>query len=219
MTNTSLLRFPQGVYGVTPEWDDTDRLLDAISAAAAGGMVALQWRRKTASPDSRLIQARRVVEHCRTLGVVSVINDDWRLAALTDADGVHLGRSDGDLSEARQALGPNKIVGCSCYNDMDLAKQALARHVDYIAFGAMYLSGVKPDAVRATLDQVKRGRQLTENQAKNTTRTAVVVIGGITPQNAAPLIAAGADSIALINGLFAQTDIQSSARQMTTLWD
>lgn len=219
MTNTPLLRFPQGVYGVTPEWDDTDRLLNAISAAAAGGMVAVQWRRKTASPESRLAQARRVVEHCQSLGLVSVINDDWRLAALTNADGVHLGRTDGDLAEARQALGPNKMVGCSCYNDINLAKQALALHVDYIAFGAMYLSGIKPDAVRASLDQVRQGRLLAESQANIAARTAVVVIGGITPENAAPLIAAGADSIALINGLFTQTDIRSSARQMTALWD
>lgn len=218
MTDTSLLRFPQGVYGVTPEWDDTDRLLDAISAAAAGGMVALQWRRKTASHDQRLIQARRVVDHCRTLGLVSVINDDWRLAALTDADGVHLGRTDGDLSEARQALGPDKILGCSCYNDIELAKQALLQHVDYIAFGAMYPSGIKPDAVRASFDHVRLGRQLTESQA-TTTRTAVVVIGGITPQNAAPLVAAGADSIALINGLFAHPDIHACARQISALWD
>src|SRR5690606_19714602 len=104
------------LYGVTPEWDDTDKLVEAITAAAQGGMIALQWRRKTASPDAGLEQARRVVEACRQLNVVSIVNDDWRLAALLDADGVHLGRDDGNLAEARLALGPQKIIGCSCYN-------------------------------------------------------------------------------------------------------
>ena len=123
--NTTL-RFPRGVYGVTPEWDDTEKLIAAITAAAQGGMVALQWRRKTASADAGLAQARQVIQACRQLNVVSIVNDDWRLAALLDADGVHLGRDDGNLLEARQALGPENIIGCSCYNQPALAAAALA---------------------------------------------------------------------------------------------
>ncbi|HWL30122.1 MAG TPA: thiamine phosphate synthase, partial [Burkholderiaceae bacterium] len=107
-------RFPSGLYGVTPEWDDTDRLLAAIDDAAEGGMVALQWRRKTIAPEARLVQVRRVAERCHKLGLLLIINDDWRLAALIDADGVHLGREDGSLAQARLALGSDKIIGCSC---------------------------------------------------------------------------------------------------------
>lgn len=215
------LRFPQGLYGVTPEWHDTDRLLAAISAAAAGGMVALQWRRKTATSDTGPAQAREVVQLCRELGVVSIINDDWRLAALTDADGVHLGHSDGSSLDARLALGAEKVIGVSCYNDLTLAKHALAAGVNYIAFGAMYPSTVKPDAVRASLDTIRQARGLVEGPAEGhcpSARAAVVVIGGITAHNAAPLVEAGADSIALINGLFETPDIRATAASLAMLW-
>ncbi|MCC2597070.1 thiamine phosphate synthase [Pusillimonas sp. MFBS29] len=212
------LRFPRGLYGVTPEWDDTDKLLAAIAAAANGGMKALQWRRKTASPDDGLAQARQVVRICQQLNVVSIINDDWRLAALLNADGVHLGREDGSLVQAREALGHDKIIGCSCYDQPALARQALASGVDYIAFGAMYPSRVKPDAVRATLEHIEQGRMLAEcNDARP--RAAVVAIGGITAENARPVVHAGADSIALISGLFDSSDIQATAAQCAALFD
>jgi thiamine-phosphate pyrophosphorylase len=210
-------RFPSGLYGITPEWDDNDRLLAAIDQAAEGGMVALQWRRKTIAPENRLGQVRRVAERCHKLGLLLIINDDWRLAALIDADGVHLGREDGSLAQARLALGSDKIIGCSCYNDPRLAAEALKADVDYIAFGAMYPSSTKPGAVRATLDHIAQGRQLTENNLIRP-RTAVVAIGGITADNAAPIVHAGADSIALISGLFDAPDIRATAARCQALF-
>lgn len=210
-------RFPSGLYGITPEWDDTDRLLTAIDQAAEGGMVALQWRRKTIAPEDRLGQVRRVAERCHKLGLLLIINDDWRLAALIDADGVHLGREDGSLAQARLALGSDKIIGCSCYNDPRLAAEALKADVDYIAFGAMYPSSTKPGAVRATLDHIAQGRRLTENSLIRP-RTAVVAIGGITADNAAPIVHAGADSIALISGLFDAPDIRATAARCQALF-
>ncbi len=213
----SSLRFPQGLYGVTPEWDDTERLLRAIGQAAAGGMTALQWRRKTIPDSERVAQARQVVEQCRQLGVVCIINDDWRLAALLGADGVHLGREDGNLAEARIALGEDKLIGCSCYDQPALAARALEDGVDYIAFGAMYPSSIKPDAVRATLDHVAQGRRLVQ-ALPGAARPAVVAIGGISPENAAPVIQAGADSIALISSLFDAADIQAQASRCASLF-
>lgn len=215
--NYSSLRFPRGLYGVTPEWDDTDKLMEAISAATRGGMVALQWRRKTASPETGLIQARRLAEHCHKLGLLFIVNDDWRLAALIDADGVHLGREDGSIAQARLALGSDKIIGCSCYNQPTLATQALKADVDYIAFGAMYPSKIKPDAIRATLENIEQGRKLTEASLTRP-RVAVVAIGGITADNAAPVVQAGADSIALISGLFDSDNIQATAAQCAALF-
>jgi|SRR5690606_17995519 len=215
---TEDLRFPRGLYGITPEWDDTDRLLAAIDAAAAGGMVALQWRRKTADAQSGLAQARRVVERCQELGVLTIINDDWRLAALVDADGVHLGREDGSLAQARTALGEKKLIGYSCYNDLGRAEQALTAGVDYIAFGAVYPSTIKPDAIRAPLDLLTQGQALARQQVDKP-RAAVVAIGGITADNAAPVVAAGADSIALITGLFETADIRATAAQCSALFD
>src|SRR5690606_41013279 len=148
------------LYGITPEWNDTSRLLAAVSAAAQGGMTALQWRRKTAPDDQRLPQALALAERCKALGVVFIVNDDYPLALAVDADGVHLGREDGNLAEARKALGPKKIIGCSCYNDLALAQEALRQDVDYIAFVAVYPSTGKPEAARATLGHLRQARRL-----------------------------------------------------------
>ncbi len=211
------LRFPRGLYGVTPEWSDTALLLDAISAAASGGMVALQWRRKTAAPDEGLAQVRQVGERCKELGVLFIVNDDWRLAAMIDADGVHLGRDDGSISDARLALGSGKIIGCSCYNQPTLAAKALKVDVDYVAFGAMYPSSVKPEAVHATLEDIEQGRMLVESSLIRP-RPAVVAIGGITADNAGPVVHAGADSIALISGLFDSDDIRGTAERCSELF-
>ncbi|MEB2399493.1 MAG: thiamine phosphate synthase [Alcaligenaceae bacterium] len=211
------LRFPRGLYGITPEWDDTDRLLEGIGAAARGGMAALQWRRKTIAPGDRVAQARRVAELCRRLGLPCIINDDWRLAAQVDADGVHLGKEDGSIVQARLALGPEKIIGCSCYDDPALAEKALQADVDYVAFGAVYPSTVKPQAVKATLDHIRQGRRLVEGGPARP-RPAIVAIGGITADNAAPVILAGADSIAVISGLFGTPDIQAAASRCSALF-
>jgi len=209
------LKFPRGLYGITPEWDDTDRLLRAVRAAAAGGMTALQWRRKIIEPSLRLPQARALAALCRDLGVCFIVNDDWRFAAAIDADGVHIGRDDGLAADARIALGPDKLLGCSCYNDPGLAGQALRAGADYVAFGAVYPSAIKPDAVRATLDTIRAGRELVERAGP---RPAVVAIGGITPGNAQAVIAAGADSVAMISGLFGAPDIRAAASACRALF-
>lgn len=218
---TSLLRFPRGLYGVTPEWDDTDRLIAAIEQATQGGMVALQWRRKIASAQDSLTQVHRVRQCCHTLQIPFIVNDDWRLATMVDADGVHLGRDDGSIAQARIALGPDKLIGYSCYDDLDLAQQAIDAGVDYIAFGAVYASSIKPDAVRASLDVIRAGHRLVTGETAPTTgdgRVAVVAIGGITPDNAAAVIDAGADSIALISGLFEAPDIHAAAASCKALF-
>jgi len=204
------LRFPCGVYGVTPEWSDMAHLTAAVTQAAQGGMTALQWRRKHLSAAEHLTQARTMAALCRTLGVCFIVNDDWRLALAVDADGVHLGRDDGSVRQARQALGDKKILGCSCYNQPELARIALAEGADYVAFGAVYPSATKPDAVRATWAHLAQGKQWVERFALP--RPAVVAIGGITPDNAAAVAQAGADSLAMIQGLFGATDIAQAAR-------
>lgn len=210
-------RFPRGLYGITPEWADTDKLIAAVQAAAKGGMTALQWRRKTAAPDERLPQTLALANCCKALGVVFIVNDDYHLALATNADGVHLGREDGNLVEARRALGPGKIIGCSCYNDLALAEQALDADVDYIAFGAMYPSSVKPNAVPASLETIRQARRLVDSAGKPA-RAGIVAIGGITAENALPVIQAGADSLALISGLFGADDIQATAARCKSLF-
>ncbi|MDQ8031547.1 thiamine phosphate synthase [Bordetella genomosp. 1] len=204
------LRFPAGLYGVTPDWADTARLLTAVRQAAEGGMRALQLRRKNASADERAAQARALVPLCRDLGVVLMINDDWRLALDVGADGAHLGRDDDALAEVRREAGPDLLLGVSCYNDLARARELLAQGADYIAFGAVFASPTKPQAAQAPLALLTQAAQLAE--ACPAPRPGVVAIGGITAQNA-PLVAqAGADSIAVITGLFEMPDIRAAAR-------
>lgn len=214
--NTTEPRFPRGVYGITPEWDDTDRLLAAIRAAAQGGMRALQLRRKTVSLPFKHLQARDVRDLCAELGVTFILNDHWRLAQELGADGVHLGREDGDVALVRQSVGPELLIGASCYDDPDRARQMLAAGADYIAFGAMHPSPSKPQAVHAPLSVLGEGLRLAE--AAGSPRPAVVAIGGITPENAAALVQAGADSLAMISGLFDAPDIEAAARACSALY-
>lgn len=215
---TVRLRFPRGLYGITPEWDDTSRLVDAIRAAHAGGMQVLQWRRKFADAALHQSQLQAVQQLCTELQLPLMINDSWQTACDLNSAGAHLGRNDGELIQARQQLHPNQWLGCSCYNEIDLAETALQIGVDYVAFGAVFVSSVKPDAPHATLEVLRQGRQLCD-QYSSDTRAAVVAIGGITAQNAAPLIAAGVDSIAVISSLFEATDIYAEACAFSALFN
>ncbi|VFR93901.1 Thiamin-phosphate pyrophosphorylase [plant metagenome] len=213
---TPATRLPRGLYGITPEWDDTDRLLAAIRAAARGGLRTLQLRRKTVSLPFKHQQAIAVRDVCRELGVVFILNDHWRLAQELGADGVHLGREDGDLALVRQSVGDSLLIGASCYDDIGRARELLDAGADYVAFGAVYPSPTKPQAVRAPLSLLGEARSLTD--ALPAPRPAVVAIGGITPDNAAAVAEAGADALALISGLFEAPDVEAAARACTALY-
>ena len=205
------LRFPRGLYGVTPEWDDTRRLVSAVREATAGGMRALQLRRKTAIDSSRAVQARELAAVCRDLSVVFIINDHWQLALDVGADGVHVGRDDANVADIQAQAGPDFLIGASCYNDLNRAKTLLERNVDYIAFGAVFPSQTKPDAVHAPLSVITKACQLAES--RDVPCPAVVAIGGITPNNAAQVVDSGADSIAVITGLFDAHGIRGAAQR------
>lgn len=220
MTMPTKTRFAGGLYGVTPDWDDAARLEAAVRQAAAGGMTALQLRLKTVNPALKLSIAARLREICTELGVVYIVNDDWRLARDSRADGVHLGRDDGDPSQVRDQIGADMLIGVSCYADIARAESMLDVPVDYIAFGAMYPSGTKPGAPPANLDVLRLARDLTTTRSHGLVsgRPAVVAIGGITPHNARALVQAGADSVAVVGALFGAPDITSVAQQFTQLF-
>ncbi len=143
----------------------------------------------------RIAEAEQLLDLCRQYSVPLIINDDIVLAVQSGADGVHLGKTDSSIADARERLGEKAVIGCSCYNDLDRAQQASKSGADYIAFGAFFSSPTKPDAAHATLDIIQT--------AKQRFKLPVVAIGGITPENGQSLIEAGADMLAVISGLYA----------------
>jgi thiamine-phosphate pyrophosphorylase len=170
----------------------------------------VQYRSK--SEDVALIheQAAELLELCRRHRVPLIINDDVRLAALTDADGVHVGQDDASLKEARLNLGPDKIIGVSCYQDIARARNLEAQGADYVAFGSFYPSSTKPEARPCPLGLL--------TEAKQVLHVPVVAIGGITPDNAPALVHAGADAVAVISALFDSPDIRVVAAQFASLF-
>lgn len=200
----------RGLYAITPDGLGEADLMARVEAALKGGTGILQYRDKT-SPISRQADvARKLRALCRTFGALLIINDDVALALSVDADGVHLGSDDGDLAAARRLLGPDKLLGASCYADFDRARTAAAA-ADYVAFGAVFASPTKPHAVRADLSLFGRCRR--------ELRLPACAIGGITLDNAAPVVAAGADMLAIISDLFEARDIEARARAYMPLFE
>ena len=192
-----------GLYAITPDGVQSDVLEAAVAAALCGGVTVLQYRCKSLSRPARRQQAEQIRKMCREYGTTFIVNDDVWLAAELDADGVHLGSGDGSLQSARQTLGPEKIIGVSCYNDLSLAESARKSGADYIAFGSFFPSATKPLAAHADISLIA--------QAKQRFAIPVVVIGGITLENAPQLIGAGADALAVISDLFGAADIDARA--------
>jgi thiamine-phosphate pyrophosphorylase len=182
----------RGLYAITP---DGPAIEEKVQEALEGGIALLQYRRKQQASSG---EARALLALCRRHGVPFIVNDDVELALAIDADGVHLGRDDGELALARTRLA-GKLLGASCYNRPELARAAIAAGADYIAFGSVFASPTKPAAVRAPLSLF------------NDFQVARCAIGGITLQNAPQVIAAGADMLAVISDLFDAPDIARQA--------
>jgi len=206
-----MLKFPGGVYAITPETADTERLLMQVEAALAGGVAAVQYRDKSGDVARRHEQASELVALCRRFKVPLIVNDDLRLADLCDADGVHLGRDDGSLREARIILGRDKFIGTSCYQSLDLAQAAQAAGADYVAFGSFFASPTKPAAGRADAGLLREATQVIH--------IPIVAIGGITLASAPPLLDAGADSLAVLSALFEAPDIRAAAHELNQLFE
>ena len=199
----------KGLYAVTPDLDDTALLLKQAEAALKGGVSLLQYRNKAASYAKKREQASELMWLCDDYDVPFIINDHVLLCVELDADGVHMGGTDGDIPAARRLLGAHKLIGASCYNKLALAEQAREQGADYIAFGACFDSGTKPAAVRAPLELFSQEQPL---------GLPDVAIGGITADNAADVINAGADSIAVINALWSAPDITEAAHTFSNLF-
>lgn len=198
-----------GLYLITPDETDGARLLARV-APLLPFAACLQYRNKRADAAQRERQAFDLRVLCRDAGLPLIVNDDVALAARIGADGVHLGEHDGDVSEARARLGHNAIIGVSCYDDILRAEAAARAGADYIAFGAFFPSPTKPHARRASLALLQAAAGLGLSR---------VAIGGVTPDNARPLVAAGADLIAVISGVFDAPDPVAAARACRACFD
>jgi thiamine-phosphate pyrophosphorylase len=208
MNRTSL----HGLYAITDaELQEPDQLPERVAQAIDGGARLVQYRNKSGDHAARLLQALALADLCRAHGALLIINDDAELAADSGADGVHLGRDDGDPAAARRRLGSEAIIGVSCYDQWARALQAAEQGANYIAFGRFFPSRTKPQAVQANLDLIRR--------AKQQLAVPVAAIGGITAQNGAQLVAAGADMLAVVRGVFAAADIRQAASAYAALFD
>jgi thiamine-phosphate pyrophosphorylase len=201
-----------GLYVLTPELPDTGRLGLLVAAALDGGAAAVQYRAKDASAALRLAQARLVARIVAARGGVYIVNDDAALAREVDAHGVHIGATDGSIAAARALLGPERLIGVSCYGDVDRAREAVAEGADYVAFGSFFPSSTKPAARRADPAVLSAAQAL---------GVPVVAIGGITAGNAGTLIDAGADALAIIADVFGHedpADVRAAADAITRLY-
>lgn len=207
MTESKTLR---GLYAITPECLDPARLIEQVDAALRGGARIVQYRDKQRDLAQQAQIARNLRALCHRHGARLIVNDSLPLALEIDADGVHLGGADGDLAAARRALGADKLLGASCYADFELARRAAAAGADYVAFGAVYASPTKPQAIRAPHTLFARCRAELDIPS--------CAIGGITAANGAALVAAGADLLAVISDLFEASDVAERAADFSRLF-
>ncbi len=199
-----------GLYAITPDESDTVELLRKVRLALQGGARMLQYRNKTANAALKLQQSQALRQLTREFNTTYIVNDDTQLAARVDADGVHLGGEDGGVAAARALLGSAKIIGASCYNRAPLAFEAVRQGADYVAFGAFFPSGIKPEAVQADVALLQTVR--------SELSVPIVAIGGITHHNGATLVEAGADALAVLSALWNAPDIEAAARGFSTLF-
>ena len=204
------MNFPiRGVYGITQtDGKSSEFIIQQVISAIKGGVSVIQYRDK--NPDNEVYLAKELLAICKNHQIPLIINDNAELAHQIGADGVHIGKDDGGIAAARKVLGPNAIIGLSCYDDINTALQAQANGVDYVAFGRFFPSSSKPLAAPAHCE--------TLGQARQQINIPIVAIGGILPENGKQLLDAGADVLAVIGGLF-DHDAEQSAKAYLKLFN
>jgi thiamine-phosphate pyrophosphorylase len=198
-----------GVYLLTPDTDERgfDSVLEVTRQAMDAGVRVVQYRNKTAGRERRLTEARRLVGLAHSANALAIVNDDLDIALAVGADGLHLGRDDDDLAIARAQLKNGRLLGASCYDDLERARRAVAAGADVLAFGSMFASPTKPAAVRAPLTLLTQARA-------RWPALRVVAIGGITAANIAEVAAAGAHAAAVISAVFDASDPRRAAAEL-----
>jgi len=200
----------RGLYAITPESAETESLVARTRLCLEAGASIVQYRAKSLAAALALEQARRLARECASAGALFIVNDSVELALAAGAGGVHLGREDADPREARARM-PHGVIGVSCYADPQQARHAAAAGADYVAIGSVFPSATKPGAAHAPLEAIAR--------AKAAGGLPVAAIGGITPSNAARVVDAGADMLAVIAALYEAPDVRAAAFSLARLFD
>lgn len=208
MNNLKLPR--QGLYAITPEFKSASKLINDVKLAIKGGAVMIQYRDKNNSSTKRREIATQLLTLCNENSVPLIINDDIELANSIGAHGVHIGKDDCKLAEAKAKLPKNSIIGVTCYNNIARAVEAEKQGASYVAFGRFFASKSKPEASTAELEIL--------TQAKQQLSIPITAIGGISPDNATQALKAGADLLAVINAIFnSTTSPEHTAQKITSL--
>ena len=198
----------KGLYAITPDERNLSILKSKVESSIKGGATLVQYRSKILSKNDQKKQAEEIKKICDYYQIPLIINDDIELCSILDADGVHLGENDENLEKARFILGPEKIVGVSCYNSIDRVKISQDKGATYIALGACFQSATKPNAPIASADLIAL-------VLKNF-QVPLVAIGGITLENIDLIIKEGVECCAVINSLFKSQDIEGTAKQFSS---
>lgn len=200
-----------GLYAIT-DCDNLQpaELLERSAAILANGAAMLQYRNKLSAAAEKHALAEKLQNLCQQFHVPFIVNDDIDLALALQADGLHIGKSDGSCRAARARLGPQCIIGVSCYNDLQRARDAATEGATYVAFGAFHETRSKQATVTADSELLRTARQ--------TISLPIVAIGGINPANAAGLLSAGADFLAVISALYGNADAATATRQFVKLF-
>ena len=201
----------RGLYAITANHlMPSQQFIAMVEEAIKGGARIIQYRDKSTDNNQRFQQAQALHHLCQQYQVPLIINDDVALAQQVGAEGIHLGQTDAQLPTVRAIVGNDIIIGVSCHNQLTLAQEAVANGATYVALGRFFPSQTKPNAVAAHLDLLSQARQLLP--------CPIVAIGGITPDNGKQLITAGADCLAVIQGIFGQPHIKVAAQRYAQLF-
>lgn len=190
----------KGLYAITPDGKTAEEILQFAAQVLNGGACVLQYRDKSANDKTAI--AAQLLSICHTHNVPLIINDDVALAEKIGADGVHLGKEDGEIAHTREKLGSNAIIGVSCYNSLERALEVQTQGATYVAFGRFFSSTSKPLAAPAQIGTLTAGKKVLT--------VPMVAIGGILPENGAQLLNAGADLLAVIGGLATENPEKSA---------
>ena len=200
----------KGLYAITPDMADLNTLIQKTQSAIEGGAFMVQYRSKIHDRDVKMQQCAAILRLCREYDIPCIVNDDVEMCRVLKADGVHLGENDDNIAEVRRILGEDSIIGSSCYDQLNRAKQAQKEGASYVAFGAVFPTPTKPNAPRATLELLR--------EAKSEIQIPIVAIGGITMNNAHDVIETGVDAIAVITSLYESNSIKETAETFSQMF-